>query len=146
MQRRAASQIVRGAPAKGRSPGQVTSGQVTSDAHHTRAAGAEVRHLRHTSCRALLGPVPLARDSAHDTQREMVSSRDSRRGIPTVEWVVVPNGEQHVPFGGAGDQVHEPRADGVDGVGRVDAVLQVACVRGLGAKEVSVWMAWRRSA
>eukprot|EP00966_Prymnesium_polylepis_P026374 608200-Prymnesium_polylepis.1 len=61
----------------------------------------------------------------------MVSSRDSRRGIPTVEWVVVPNGEQHVPFGGAGDQ----RADGVDGVSRVDAVLQVACVRGLGAKE-----------
>ena len=83
MQRRAASQIVRGAPAKGRSPGQVTSGQVTSDAHHTRAAGAEVRHLRHTSCRVLLGPVPLARDSAHDKQREMVSPRDSRRGIPT---------------------------------------------------------------
>eukprot|EP00966_Prymnesium_polylepis_P294015 6790475-Prymnesium_polylepis.1 len=66
----------------------------------------------------------------------MVSSRDSRRGIPTVEWVVVPNNcEQHVPFSGAGDRVHEPRADGVDGVGRVDAVLQVACVRGLGAKE-----------
>eukprot|EP00966_Prymnesium_polylepis_P019877 458229-Prymnesium_polylepis.1 len=40
----------------------------------------------------------------------------------------------------------EPRADGVHGVGRVDAVLQVACVRGLGSKEVSVWVAWRRSA
>ena len=88
----------------------------------------------------------MARDSAHDTQRKTVSSRDGRRGIRTVEWVVVPDGEQHVPFGGAGDRVHEPRADGVDGVGRVDAVLQVACVRGLGAKEVSGWARWWRSA
>ena len=51
--------------------------------------------------------------------------------------------EQHIPFGGAGDWVHEPCADGVD---RFGGVLQITCVRGLGAKEVSGWAGWRRSA
>ena len=36
----------------------------------------------HISCRALLGPCTLARDSAHDAQREAVSSRDGRRVSP----------------------------------------------------------------